>query len=381
METQKPDCPAISVIIPLYNTEKYIGECLDSLLAQTFQNFEVIVVDDCSTDSSPAIVEKYAPKFNGRLKFVHMEKKSDGGGYLPRNKGVELSCGKYIFFLDSDDTVTSTAFEELYELAEKFAADVVHCEKFYTVPDELWHNAEFRKKLKPLTYLTGEKVLVKEPVMLDDKIEERLKFFSQKKIVWNIWAQLVRRDFILENNLKVPDAAAQDLTFTLCELCSAKRFLVVPNVVNCYRVRKNSVSTEKIDAPKLIHKWSKAVKCSVDFIDKFLSDIEIFSRRPDLKYIVLGFAFNELVEHLREVYAKVPAHALDELLRKEFAADNSVAFNVFTFSTMNLQRLQMIRLQRKAAVLENEMKIDRRHLTEAQKRIAALETELRRLKN
>ena len=61
------DFPAISVIIPMYNAEKYIGELLDSLLIQTFQDFEVIVVDDCSTDNSAAVVESYIPKFNGRL--------------------------------------------------------------------------------------------------------------------------------------------------------------------------------------------------------------------------------------------------------------------------------------------------------------------------
>ena len=66
-------CPAISVIIPMYNAEKYIGECLESVLAQTFQDFEVIVVDDCSTDKSVEIVQSYAVKFNGRLKLTRAE--------------------------------------------------------------------------------------------------------------------------------------------------------------------------------------------------------------------------------------------------------------------------------------------------------------------
>ena len=78
-------CPAVSVIIPMYNAEKYIGECLESLLLQTFQDFEVIVVDDCSTDNSFSIVESYIPKFDGRLKLTKTEKNSGGGGYVPRN--------------------------------------------------------------------------------------------------------------------------------------------------------------------------------------------------------------------------------------------------------------------------------------------------------
>ena len=81
----------ISVVIPMYNAEKYIGDCLDSLLAQTFGDFEVIVVDDCSTDSSCAVVQSYAGKFGGRLKLARTEKNSGGGGYVPRNIGLNLS--------------------------------------------------------------------------------------------------------------------------------------------------------------------------------------------------------------------------------------------------------------------------------------------------
>ena len=120
----------ISVVIPLYNAEKYVRECIISLLAQTFQDFEVIFVDDCSTDNSVAIVESYAPKFGGRLTLAKMEKNS-GSGALPRNKGLSLAKGEYIQFLDADDTLIPTALEELYTLAKEYDADVVYCEKHF----------------------------------------------------------------------------------------------------------------------------------------------------------------------------------------------------------------------------------------------------------
>ena len=98
----KYNFPAISVIIPMYNVEKYIGQCLGSLLSQTFQDFEAIVVDDCSTDNSVAEVEKFLPKLNDRLKLIKLNKNSGGVG-IPRNVGIQLAHGKYIAFLDSDD--------------------------------------------------------------------------------------------------------------------------------------------------------------------------------------------------------------------------------------------------------------------------------------
>ena len=123
-----PPSFAISVIIPLYNAEKYIGECLDSLLNQTFKSFEVILVDDCSTDNSVKIVESYAPKFAGRLKLAKMGKNT-GSGSLPRNKGLLLSRGEYIFNMDNDDLLTETALEEMYTLAKKYNVDFVYCER------------------------------------------------------------------------------------------------------------------------------------------------------------------------------------------------------------------------------------------------------------
>ena len=86
-------CPTVSVIIPIYNAENYIGECLESILAQTLQNFEVIAVDDCSTDTSPAIVENYREKFGKRLICTRTKKNSGNAGYTARNKGFTFARG------------------------------------------------------------------------------------------------------------------------------------------------------------------------------------------------------------------------------------------------------------------------------------------------
>lgn len=359
------NCPAISVIIPLYNVEKYIGECLDSLLAQTFQDFEVIVVDDCSTDNSPAIVRSYTEKFGEQLTLTKMKKNYGGGGYIPRNRGIELSRGKYIFFLDADDLITSTALQELYETAEFYEADVVHCESFYAVPENFIDNTEFRRNLRHINFMTGEN-LMKEPLVWENDFEERIKFFAQRKLVWNIWVQLIRRSFIIENELKMPGAVAQDMTFTICELCSAEKYVIVPKIVNYYRQRPNSISNERIDAAQLIHKWLNSVKCGIEFIDKFLNDREFFLHRPDLKYILLNTFAQEILKHLNEIYAKVPAHALDELLRKEFGADS--AFESFIFNSLNVQRLQSMQRQYQF----------NQFAAQARQRIAELENELRR---
>ena len=121
--------PKISVVIPLYNAEKYIRQCLVSVLASKFQDYEVLVVDDCSTDNSVAEVEKLAPYFGERLKILSTDKNSGGPG-IPRNVGIENAAGKYVTFIDNDDLFTTNALRDMYDAAEQTQADVIHAEKF-----------------------------------------------------------------------------------------------------------------------------------------------------------------------------------------------------------------------------------------------------------
>lgn len=345
--------PAVSVIIPLYNAEKYIADCLDSILAQTFQNFEVIVVDDCSTDSSCAIVESYAPKFYGRLQLEHT-KKNSGGCAIPRNIGLAFSRGEYIFFVDADDTITPTALEELYKLAKEYDADVIHCEKYYDIPDEYWSNVEFRKNLKPYSYQLGK--LVSEPTSITADIFERAKMFHRKEFIWHAWNQLIRRNFLIRNELSFGDFFAEDIIFKMGELCTAEKYILVPNVVYCYRRREGSIMTDKADVQRRIQRQIKALLGGIEWLDKFLSDREFLAQRTDLKYLLFDMFVQDMLKYLTKIYAQVPAHELDALVRNEFSANGNVALTSFIFSTMNVQHLQLMMSRKRITDLEAEIK-------------------------
>lgn len=114
--------PKVSVIVPIYNVEKYLPRCMDSLLHQTMTDIEIILVDDDSPDNCPAMCDEYA-KQDHRIKVVH--KKNGGLGYA-RNSGLEIATGEYIAFVDSDDYVETFTYQKLYSIAMDTTADVIY---------------------------------------------------------------------------------------------------------------------------------------------------------------------------------------------------------------------------------------------------------------
>ena len=145
--------PSISVIIPVYNAEKYLNECIDSVLGQTFQNFEIIAINDGSTDSSGQILDDYARKHDN-IKVIH--KKNEGQGYA-RKVGLDLAQGDFILFLDSDDYYEGDALEKLYDNITENQSDIAlmsyfsinqdktHCKSPYAEPKTLFpENTNFK---------------------------------------------------------------------------------------------------------------------------------------------------------------------------------------------------------------------------------------------
>lgn len=113
--------PKVSVIVPVYKAEKYLNRCVDSIRNQTLEDIEIILVDDESPDNSPAICDEYI-KTDARIKVIH--KKNAGAG-LARNSGLEIATGEYVGFIDSDDYIDCQMFEDLYDSAKKYDAQLV----------------------------------------------------------------------------------------------------------------------------------------------------------------------------------------------------------------------------------------------------------------
>ncbi len=332
--------PAISVIIPIYNAEKYISKCLESILNQTFQDFEVIAVDDCSTDKSVNIVEKFSSKFNGRFHLIKL-KKNSGGPALPRNIAINFSRGEYIANIDNDDLFTKTALEEFYSVAKNMQADVVHAEKYY-----LMKNSESDLKIE-----SPEKVKpVDKPSFETKNILERVLNFC-KGAYWGYpWTKFCRRDFLIENNIYFPQTmpARDDIMFCFQCLCLAENYVRVPNIVNIYRFQDASQSRSKqIILDKHMNKWLKDMIEGVKFLDKFMNSVEILLKRPDLRYAVIDRFIQEGLDwYMRGIYNQVPPHALDDILKKFFSqSKDDSAFMSYIFNSMNVYRNNLIRSQ------------------------------------
>lgn len=122
----------ISIIIPVYNVEHYLARCIDSILAQTYQNIEIILIDDGSTDNSGIICDNYAMK-NSHIKIIHQK---NSGTIIARNEGLKIARGKYVGFIDSDDYIKPQMFENLYDCISSGNYDIVWCDVIIELSDK-----------------------------------------------------------------------------------------------------------------------------------------------------------------------------------------------------------------------------------------------------
>ena len=186
--------PAISVIVPVYMAEVYLHRCVDSLLAQTFQDFEILLIDDGSPDKSGEICDRYAQK-DSRVRVFH---KDNGGVSSARQCGIDNAYGEYTIHADPDDWVELNMLEALYSKAKNEDADIVICDYY-----------EDRKDRIALRKINIESL---SPLILLDKL-------LQQELHGATWNKLIRRSCYGKYNIKFPDNIIrwEDL-FVICNI-------------------------------------------------------------------------------------------------------------------------------------------------------------------
>lgn len=218
-----------SVIIPVYNVEKYLRECVDSILSQTFTDFEIILVDDGSKDSSGIICDEYA-KNDARVKVIHQE---NAGQSVARNVGTSAALGDYIIYIDSDDYVSSNDF--LTKVAERAATNVevvlYGYKKYY----------ESNRTFGPdcCGYPNIENLPTSEIIK---------SLLSVDMYEASPWTKAIKRSLLTENQIQfVPNMISEDSDWYLRVVTKAKTFSSVNEAFIVYRQREGSVS----HAPKI----------------------------------------------------------------------------------------------------------------------------------
>ncbi len=305
--------PEISVIIPCYNVEKYVGQCLDSVINQTFADFEIICVNDGSTDNTLSILQDYVAK-DSRMKVITQENQ---GLSCARNNGLKEAKGNYIYFLDSDDEIHTQCLEIAHTFATKYDADLV-----------CWHYQENRgvETLQGNFEITNIPHKISDnPVMLGTNKEKYC-------VNYNVWTKLYKKS-LLEGIEFIPHIHFEDYPHTFAVIAKRPKTVVLDARFYLYRINQESISHQS-GSVQQIRDYKTGINYVLDIYCKKELEKELaFLKRNFIPIIlkhqlgrcrradksVQNKMFAEFAKELRDLQAKNMLSWRDHKLTRYFA--------------------------------------------------------------
>ena len=212
----------VSIIIPCYNSEMYIEQCIKSVINQTYKNIEIILINDGSKDETGNIIKEYREKYDN---ILLIDRENKGVQYC-RKEGIEKSNGEYVFFIDSDDCIDPNTISDMIFYADKYNADIV--------------KGSYKKEI-------NKKIKVKSKENINFKIVEKENFKDEiySQIIenykfCNIWGQLIRKNIINIDSIDINLKYAEDLKFNLDILTICNKIILLQNKYYHYRLNMSS---------------------------------------------------------------------------------------------------------------------------------------------
>lgn len=252
--------PQISVLIPFYNCEKYINRCLESVAVQSFNDFEVVLINDCSDDKSLEVALSALNKHK-RISYKLLQNPQNKGVAYCRNRLIENASGKYLLFVDADDQIEADMLEMLYNKAEQENADIVVSDFFYE---------------------TSEKTFVAHDFVATSK-EENIKNAIEQKIVYTgLWNKLIISDLVRSNGLCFPIDLnmSEDRLLVIKLYCFANKISKLDKPLYRY----NRMNESSITATKTEFHYKQAI-LFWQYLDEFLQSLNIYEKyRKSVEY-------------------------------------------------------------------------------------------------
>jgi glycosyltransferase EpsH len=312
--------PLVSVIIPVYNSDKYLEDCIESLINQTLNNIELIFINDGSIDNSKSIIEKYKEKDK---RIVLKDKKNTGASDC-RNIGLKIANGKYIGFVDSDDWVSQNMFEELYKEIEKNNSDM--CIGGYSLFIENTVQ-KIESKLDKNLYKKNE--LINKIAM---QMIESNSLNEDEKIPGFIWSNIYKKDVIQNNNISFYKELkiGEDTVFNLNFLKYSNSVSVCNNCGYFYRYNINSqTAAYNKDLKEIMYNF-------IEKVEKFINSnelIDFVERRVD---ILLINTANYLIINESNIYPNIKVkERLDNI--KKICSDNKIQQAIDNINLKNVK--------------------------------------------
>lgn len=298
----------VSIIVPVYQVEKYIRQCVDSILAQTFTDFELILVDDGSRDKSGQICDEYAG-MDERVKVIHKE---NGGAADTRNRGMDQAVGNYVMFVDSDDYIAPTMLECLYRNMLNENADIAACNYLYFFEHD--RKKDFATNVKS-EVLTGSEIFYYR------KNERNYGFWT---VVWN---KLMKRETV--GKVRFRSGKYYEDEFWANEIYQMDiKIVTIPECLYYYRQHENSTMRQK------------KIARSLDLIEAYQERIYIYLKEQkfsDQAYKVLVYSLEHLEESKRLI-------ANEDERKKYIQAENRTKDIVNQLKKRKLSKIQRVSL-------------------------------------
>lgn len=254
----------VSVIVPIYNTEKFLKKCIESILNQALQEIEIILINDGSTDNSHTICFEYAKKYSEKIKYINNK---NIGCSATRNLGIELAQGEYIAFVDSDDYIEKEMYEEMYIKSQKTASDIVICGFRYIYEKE-------------------------KEVFIPKKEYSYLDIKNKPSYVWN---KLFKKELLIKNNIifSLESHYCEDFVFSFENLISTEKISSLENVMYNYVLHGNNS----------IYNFNKKLDTKISFskVYNYLKEKNMLKNKFIMKYFFQNFYYSGIKNIFRSL--------------------------------------------------------------------------------